>query len=80
MMYISICPFCVHFEPGSEDGPPSCAAFPAGIPDMIARSGYDHRNPYEGDGGILFEPDGPVDVARLDRIVSMPAKMDPRER
>jgi hypothetical protein len=32
----------------------ACDAFPAGIPDAIYLDGYDHRDPYPGDGGIRF--------------------------
>lgn len=40
-----------------DDGkPPSCDAFPDGIPDAIYDEGFDHTKPYEGDSGIQFEP------------------------
>lgn len=82
MMYRTICTKCVHF--GATDDPEnpdlvSCTAFPAGIPDEILRQGFDHRNPYEGDGGVMFVPDGPVDVERLDRIVNPKAPTNPRD-
>jgi len=32
-----------------------CAAFPNGIPDDIKWNKFDHKKPYEGDGGIRFE-------------------------
>jgi len=32
-------------------------AFPDGIPYEIWASGYDHREPYPGDGGVIFERD-----------------------
>jgi hypothetical protein len=40
---------------------PRCKAFPQGIPSAIFRDGFDHRKPYEGDGGVLFEPKSQVD-------------------
>lgn len=46
-----ICIFCKHLC----DGATRCTAFPEGIPDDILFGIHDHRNPYEGDNGVLFE-------------------------
>lgn len=62
-----MCTKCAHFTPGQGETPPSCTAFPEGIPDEIIRQGFDHRNEFPGDGGVRFTPDGPVDVDFLDR-------------
>lgn len=51
-----ICLVCRHFDrtaPGPSFG---CVAYPSGIPDAIFESRVDHREPYEGDRGIRFEP------------------------
>ncbi|MEU9999208.1 hypothetical protein [Streptomyces sp. NPDC050848] len=43
-----------------------CAAFPESIPGDIAPGGFDHRRPYPGDGGVLFElKDGKEKIVAL---------------
>lgn len=58
----------MHYVEDEEGGPPTCEAFPGGIPDDIIRGGFDHRQEYPNDGGVRFTPNGPVDVAFLDKF------------
>ena len=67
MIYYGMCGYCRHRHDDEGDGNKTCEAFPDGIPDEIIRVGYDHREPYDGDGGIMFELDGPVDVEELEQ-------------
>lgn len=55
---IPICASCTRYT-GYDDTHPRayCAAFPAGIPLAMYADGFDHRNPYPGDNGILYDPD-----------------------
>lgn len=46
-----------YFYVGRITGGLACYAFPTGIPSEILTGGYDHRNPYSGDAGILWRED-----------------------
>jgi hypothetical protein len=50
---ISQCVWCRH---RSADGR-RCRAFPNGIPEAIAKNRHDHRQPYDRDHGVRFEPE-----------------------
>jgi hypothetical protein len=47
-----ICPRCRHFNRETW----TCSAFPEEIPVEILYSEFDHREAFEGDNGIRFEP------------------------
>lgn len=71
MNYRTMCLDCVHFEgadPDLDQTYPTCAAFPAGIPDEILRQGFDHRQEFPGDNGIRFEPDADADMDVVERV------------
>lgn len=54
-----ICYNCKNRTPKQGVGAFFCSAFPAGIPDAIINNVADHREPFEGDRGILYDPIDP---------------------
>jgi hypothetical protein len=52
------CAYCAHYRSpiGSGGESQTCAAFPDGIPDDMWSNRFDHRRPFDGDGGVLWEP------------------------
>jgi hypothetical protein len=52
-VFSSICCWCVHYLPEIRDR--ICKAFPDGIPMEIWMGENDHKQPYKGDHGIMFE-------------------------
>lgn len=51
------CAICVNYV-GVQGQGRVCLAFQGGIPSEILDGEHDHRQPYEGDNGIQFEPEG----------------------
>jgi hypothetical protein len=51
--------------------PPTCAAFPEGIPEPILLGLYDHTKPYAGDGGLTCSvaADAPAAVKRANKPI-----------
>ena len=45
------CNECIHFHLNTG----KCDAFPTGIPKEVILGMHDHRFPFKGDNGILFE-------------------------
>ena len=58
---LSQCVWCRHRSAGGG----TCRAFPEGIPPAIANNRHDHRERYDGDSGIRFEPEI-VDIEVVD--------------
>lgn len=52
MTIIPQCVDCLHLNRDTK--PPTCTAFPNGIPETILVNEVDHREPVRGDHGIQF--------------------------
>ena len=65
------CLFCKHFF--RIKGVKKCMAFPDGIPEEILAMKHDHKTPYPGDKGIMFEMhEGYVDYIDHDYDPDLP--------
>ena len=64
-----LCPGCRHFNRDGGWGF-RCAAFPAGIPEAIITSEVDHREPFEGDQDIQFDPIDDEAIAYAEMLFS----------
>lgn len=51
-----VTPSCADCKWRSEIDPTLCVAFPDGIPVPILTAEHDHKTPYKGDHGLLYEP------------------------
>jgi len=64
-------PMCVYCKHKYENDI-RCEAFPDGIPkEIFFTSEIDHREPYEGDNGIQFEPNDEVTESDLEYIENL---------
>lgn len=72
-----MCGVCTHLhrdETGKGLIPWRCDAYPQGIPAEILHSRVDHREAYDGDGGIQFEPRDTMAVAYANVLFPKRAK------
>ena len=70
-MIAPICPFCRHFQ---NNLPPRCAAFPAGVPDLIWTGGDDHARPVAHDNGVRFERRQHRSADQIERMLTGEAR------
>lgn len=60
MTTIPLCATCRFAFTPTRGTPPTCRAFPTGIPDAILMSEVDHHFPYPGDHGIQYQHGAPT--------------------
>jgi hypothetical protein len=66
-----ICVYCKHLDQDGDATSLTCKAFPSGIPVAILHSASDHRQPYDGDDGIVFEKRAGVTDERLQGLINL---------
>lgn len=74
-----ICIGCRHYDRTAPGPGIRCTAFPGGVPDEIFASQADHREPFQGDQGIRFEPVDDEAVAYAELLFSPLADEPPEE-
>lgn len=56
MFHFEQCLNCIHLHKETQNEfIKRCDAFPKEVPREITKNEHDHRKPYPGDNGILFE-------------------------
>lgn len=74
-----ICIGCRHYDRSMPGPGIRCTAFPDGVPDEIFESRADHRRPFEGDHGILFDPINAEATEYAELLFSPDAEVSDRE-
>ena len=65
-----ICLGCTRYDAAFPGPGARCTAFPDGIPREILESAADHRQPYDGDQGIRFDPIEHADAVYAEKLFS----------
>ena len=74
-----ICIGCRHYDRTAPGPGIRCAAFPGGVPDEIFESQADHREPFQGDQGILFDPINEEATAYAELLFNPPIEESDRD-